>query len=1194
MTATGDLIVKVLEQCVEAVADPPRRVLFRDVSGRLDHFAAHARQHHPDWIILATGRDTDVVGARNDPRIETLVVFYVDEVQERESLNAFRQFDEGAIVTALVQHATAGGDYAPGEIERLWQLLDQTFPSVDQVAEFLQLGKEQVGDGLPLLGLFYDPDLRYDLPAARWRARVLDNHATAVLRWREFLDRARRSKEALAVLGPERISLLARAEDDPQAGQEALKAISYDDALQALNPPTRIVMQLMTAGTTRADAEQLVTDVKVGRVDPTSLPAGLPPLTQDLVDNLRRLLPTGSTGEGEVGGGDLWIDVPSTLRVQSCLLAILSVASQDAPMPARLLLRRRDDPSAAVLLMVGSDGRLAVGIADGTSSQATSDNAAVSLTDALWRLSAPGTGDAELSYQLVDARDDDRVLLTFTLNNLASQIDGFEECWPADPWWASANNLSPDHHDLWDRLSAAVQAVRAAIDPVAEEQEGDEAPSALTPTKNNSIYQLFDLVYIVHRPIFEQYLDAWIQAATLPWRASEVAAKRQAWLTMMAGLLDLGLAHGPNDAIAVLPHHPLRLAWHRAVTEQVEQWLAQPPPLLFEPEVLARQLMPRDRPRVLYRRRTRLMEATVAPFFSLFVPESQHRRARAPLERARQKADQFGRMWPFSLSRLHIAFQPSDAGEDVYRLVRGLADESADTAFQVMAVVDNAAVATTFDRLLLNPGEDATDLLTQEHHESLLPRVDYSKGQLSGSGAGQDPLRVEAHLAILVDAFREEAADFELVIGQLGMAPQWNDLHELVRDPTGTRLDQLKHVSLSAPSFHSGAEDRGERDIVYVPLEGSKPEALRLVYDSLTVSVRDGAIKSGAYYERVRWDAAALQQLHRRADWVILFDRTLEKALFDELRQGGVKLIDYYPSLRGGYRMSVSSSRTEAVKRQLVQVLQGFSEEALDLSHVADYMLQTLATFASGLLLKTLGGGSLAQELLGLYATYLALIDEGELNPATDWLIPLDDHQDWFGRRTRHGSRADLLVLRSRTPSRLELLAVESKWYKQIQDRGFVTAEFGPPVGDGLGQRCPDDDPEGQMGTTVTSLRRLFDPRQHRLDRDYWQRTLRALVDSSPHACLTAFKQQFTSNHWQLDVDGIVYVHQYEERDAQALAQREVRLGEDVRAAIGPLDDLYYHHGTGKLRLRLNSRPAIVRLLKAVTATDLYAVRTMD
>jgi hypothetical protein len=318
------------------------------------------------------------------------------------------------------------------------------------------------------------------------------------------------------------------------------------------------------------------------------------------------------------------------------------------------------------------------------------------------------------------------------------------------------------------------------------------------------------------------------------------------------------------------------------------------------------------------------------------------------------------------------------------------------------------------------------------------------------------------------------------------------------------------------------------------------------------------------YFERVHWDDEHLKRLHDHADWVLLFDRTLDKSLFETLTPTGVKLIDYYPNLPGGYKMSVSSRRTGAVEWQLAQVLhQFFSTDELDVRRVAQEMLDKLSEFASSLLLKTLGGGSLAQELLGLYATYLSLIADEELVEDQDWLIPLDDYQGWFGRRTQKGRRADLMVFRNPSPDVLRLIAVESKWYKRDISRGFVKDEFGQ---------------DGQMRTTVASLRSLFDPTQARLDTHYWQKTLTSLLDTGP-AYWDSFRERLGGGEWSLEVDGIVYVHQYEEKDSGRLSARnEELLAETAKYLNFPADEPVFCLGPNARRLRLRARDGLVRL----------------
>jgi hypothetical protein len=475
---------------------------------------------------------------------------------------------------------------------------------------------------------------------------------------------------------------------------------------------------------------------------------------------------------------------------------------------------------------------------------------------------------------------------------------------------------------------------------------------------------------------------------------------------------------------------------------------------------------------------------------------------------------------------------------------------------------------TVFDRQLLGYGEETVDLLTEEHHESILPRVDYTKALTTpADDESEDGDTAGAHIALLVDAFSEEAFDFRQGAGKLSPFPEWQKLTELAQAGKSDALRMLADVDICAPSSHTGPVHQNSRDLVYVPLSGDRPEYLRMLHDSLMAWQCKRSFGASAYVERVHWDADRLQQLHDEADWVVLFDRTLDKAIFTSLAATEVRLIDYYANLPGGYQMSVSSRRTDAVKWQLGQVLQQFFPGSeLKVREVAERMLECLSRFASGLLLKTLGGGSLAQELLGLYATYLSLIAEGEFVPNQDQLIPLDDYQSWFGRRTQRGRRADLLVLKNPTPDTVHLLAVESKWYKSDIGKGFVQDEFGP---------------EGQMRTTVRTLRSLFDPVQERLDKDYWRKMLASLVDSAPPSW-AAFREAFGKQTWRLEVDGIVYVHQYQSRDTAALRAYNDTLNDHVGQYIAcPADNPYFALGANARRLRLKSRDDIVGLFSA-------------
>lgn len=1157
MPTIEKLIVDVLVRLVDSVPDEPRRVLFRGVSAHSAAFRARVAGDDLRWEVLVTGENVDVVGTRNNPSIAVLVVFYRDDVRERESLNAFRQFDADSIADALVRLTTEAAlpgieSYTLEEARRLRGLLGMVYPSVENLAAFVLQGKANVGLALPQLGLFADPVLSYDLNERQWYSRLRDNHLAAVLRWREFLEKVRRNSEARRQLGKERVSLLQQADLDPQYQQQVLERITFLEAVQIFNPPTRLVAALMRAGMLRERAEWLVQTAKAGTqsLDRDQLPADIPDLPEETLKELRRIAPVEKGGTSAVEEEDSSI----AGRVNFCLEAALrlsglpTLSGESWSFPSQLRIVRDDvSEGASALLTKTANGAWTV---------------AMSAADARL-LSVPATGANELLFKLVAAADPSQVLLRFSLETLANRLETFAEQWPPEEFWDGAATLDTQMEPAWRRLQSIAGQLRDVVDPNwRQEHTGDEAAPEREP--NNAIYAIFDLLYLAHRDLFEAFQDSWLEVATLPWRAN-IAADAGAWRRAMEQVLQLGtaLGSGADGAVAVLPFHPLRLAWHRAVITQIEGWLtsacAAEGPLAFEPSVLAHQLQPVDRPAVVFRGMQRLVESSTAPFFSIFIPEQRHQRERAPLYRAQQKLDQFGRMWPFSMARLHIAFQPGDAGHHIYRLLSKQAANMPDAAYRVRAVVDGPTVPTWFDRQLLATGDNTTDLLTQEHHESLLPRIDYAKGLLDDSAEEA----VTAHVALLVDAFREERYGFKQLVGQLNPGTHWQPFQQLARTTDPVVRRRMAQVSLSAPPYHSGEPKGGRRDLVYVPLS-DEPEYLRMLVDSLTGWVHTGEFGEAVYYEQVRWDAESIVRLHNRTDWVILFDRTIDRSLFQkELQPSDVKLIDFYPNLPGGYRLSVSSRRIDAVRWQLAQVLgQFFDQEALDLRAVADEMLNQLVDFASGLLLKTLGGGSLAQELLGLYATYRALIADGILDPANDWLIPLDNYQNWFGRRTQRGRRADLLVLREVAQDRLEMLAVESKWYKDVVGEGFVADELGP---------------NGQLRTAVASLRSLFDPAQERLDRDYWQRTLRTLLDEAP-ARWKPFCQRLNTGQWNLEVDGIVYVHQYADRSADGLRAWTQHLNTKANGHLGSGDTPLFGRGPNFERVRLRSYQELVAL----------------
>jgi hypothetical protein len=88
---------------------------------------------------------------------------------------------------------------------------------------------------------------------------------------------------------------------------------------------------------------------------------------------------------------------------------------------------------------------------------------------------------------------------------------------------------------------------------------------------------------------------------------------------------------------------------------------------------------------------------------------------------------------------------------------------------------------------------------------------------------------------------------------------------------------------------------------------------------------------------------------------------------------------------------------------------------------------------------------------------------------------------------------------------------------------------------------------------------------------------LAVLLDETPESW-EPFRQSAQEMQWRLDVDGLVYVHQYAKQDAARLAQRQRELGVEVAKLITPQDTAYFSRGPSLNRLRLRSYPELVDL----------------
>jgi hypothetical protein len=269
---------------------------------------------------------------------------------------------------------------------------------------------------------------------------VVENHTTAVLRWQDFVDKVERNREVRRSLGEERTALVLSVAAEPANKQRALERIKLTEARRAIDPPPRLVQDLMQVGMTREEAEQLVADVKARRVAPDELRARLPHLPGRVLARLTEI--AGVPPDGGDGG-----ERPSTESVQvgTCLEAILRLARPGRRLPRVLRLERyRADEGAHLELSFGPN-QITVSTSD-----------LVGWDETVRRLSTPAAEASEVPFQVSTTAAPGRPDLYFSLPIRTHWLAGYAELWPDEAFWQAAGALDTAFRGAWDDLRRRV------------------------------------------------------------------------------------------------------------------------------------------------------------------------------------------------------------------------------------------------------------------------------------------------------------------------------------------------------------------------------------------------------------------------------------------------------------------------------------------------------------------------------------------------------------------------------------------------------------------------------------------------------------------------------------------------------------------------------------------------------------------
>lgn len=223
-------------------------------------------------------------------------------------------------------------------------------------------------------------------------------------------------------------------------------------------------------------------------------------------------------------------------------------------------------------------------------------------------------------------------------------------------------------------------------------------------------------------------------------------------------------------------------------------------------------------------------------------------------------------------------------------------------------------------------------------------------------------------------------------------------------------------------------------------------------------------------------------RLHSLARWVVTLDPYLSREQIDALdSRPDIIMLRTGIGKNESYTLVVSSTAGEEfVVDRLARKLKAGLGLPLDESteRVAERLYVVARGVAPGLMLRALGLGRTAEEILGLVASRAVLAERPRV-PTPErglvWWISLDEHLNWFGPR----ARADLLrvvVDLSGQRARMWLTVVESK-YRRAGETGAG---------------------EYQVRVTAELFSQAFSGDSQRRDSDVWRRELARVLEEAP------------------------------------------------------------------------------------------------
>ena len=270
-----------------------------------------------------------------------------------------------------------------------------------------------------------------------------------------------------------------------------------------------------------------------------------------------------------------------------------------------------------------------------------------------------------------------------------------------------------------------------------------------------------------------------------------------------------------------------------------------------------------------------------------------------------------------------------------------------------------------------------------------------------------------------------------------------------------------------------------------------------------------------------------LEAIHKRTDWVVNLDSLLDKKILEEF---GANVIKYRKARHINRNLVVSSkANTVLLESHLIKKFKEFHVNESVVKSSVENIIKSANELSGDILLKAIGRGSFANEMLGLVLT--KTIIEG-LSSHDNILIYIDDYADWFLSSinseekllmTQNNVLADVLSITPIfTDNKLTTVyvdIVEAKFCNEANRAGHAKKSL---------QQTKD---------SFTQIKKVFEAKDY-FDKEYWLAKISDLIVETHHKSFVGgFTSEDIRNAIRLDKDinfivrgmSYVFVHDHED-----------------------------------------------------------------